>query len=375
MFLWLQENFQSDFEPLRIFRFVSFRTIGALMTAMVVTMVLYPIFIRLLQRRQIGEEIRSDGPESHQAKKGTPTMGGLLVIVTVFLCVLLWGNLGNAFLLYLTVIFLGFGAIGFADDMAKLRGTAGKRGLSGKVRLLLEFALTFAVMWAFVYNVPEGVERDTNLYLPFVSGKNFHFDVAPMVYCFISSFIIVGTANAVNLTDGLDGLAIGPIIVSAATFLLLAYLTSLTLSTKTYGTFDISAYLLMPKIDGVQELAIFAAAIIGAGIGFLWYNTFPASIFMGDVGALALGASLGTLAVFTKNELLSAIIHGIFLMEALSVIAQTTSYKLTGRRVFRMAPIHHHFELKGWAEPKIIVRFWIISIMLALIALASIKIR
>lgn len=345
------------------------------MTAMVVTMVLYPIFIRLLQRRQIGEEIRSDGPESHQAKKGTPTMGGLLVIVTVFLCVLLWGNLGNAFLLYLTVIFLGFGAIGFADDMAKLRGTAGKRGLSGKVRLLLEFALTFAVMWAFVYNVPEGVERDTNLYLPFVSGKNFHFDVAPMVYCFISSFIIVGTANAVNLTDGLDGLAIGPIIVSAATFLLLAYLTSLTLSTKTYGTFDISAYLLMPKIDGVQELAIFAAAIIGAGIGFLWYNTFPASIFMGDVGALALGASLGTLAVFTKNELLSAIIHGIFLMEALSVIAQTTSYKLTGRRVFRMAPIHHHFELKGWAEPKIIVRFWIISIMLALIALASIKIR
>jgi len=375
MFLWLQENFQSDFEPLRIFRFVSFRTIGALMTAMLITMLLYPIFIRLLQSKQIGEEIRTDGPESHQAKKGTPTMGGVLVIVTVFLCVLLWGNLGNDFLLYTTVLFLGFGAIGFADDMAKLRGTDGKHGLSGKVRLLLEFIFTFAVIWAFVYNVPDGIERDTNLYLPFVSGKTFKFELVPMFYCFVSSFIIVGTANAVNLTDGLDGLAIGPIIVSAATFLLLAYLTSLTLSTKTYGSFDISGYLLMPKIEGVQELAIFAAAIIGAGIGFLWYNTFPASIFMGDVGALALGASLGTLAVFTKNELLSAIIHGIFLVEALSVIAQTTSYKLTGRRVFRMAPIHHHFELKGWAEPKIIVRFWIISIMLALFALASIKIR
>jgi phospho-N-acetylmuramoyl-pentapeptide-transferase len=345
------------------------------MTAMLITMFLYPLFIRLLQRKQIGEEIRSDGPESHQAKKGTPTMGGVLVIVTVFICVLLWGNLGNDFLLYTTVLFLGFGAIGFADDMAKLRGTDGKHGLSGRVRLVIEFAFTFAVLWAFVYNVPEDVVRDTNLYLPFVSGKTFKFELVPMFYCFVSSFIIVGTANAVNLTDGLDGLAIGPIIVSAATFLLLAYLTSLTLSTKNYGTFDISGYLLMPKIEGVQELAIFAAAIIGAGIGFLWYNTFPASIFMGDVGALALGAALGTLAVFTKNELLSTIIHGIFLMEALSVIAQTTSYKLTGRRVFRMAPIHHHFELKGWAEPKIIVRFWIISIMLALIALASIKIR
>ncbi len=370
MFLWLQETFQSEFGPLRVFRFVSFRTIGALMTAMLITMFLYPLFIRLLQRKQIGEEIRSDGPESHQAKKGTPTMGGVLVIVTVFLCVLLWGNLGNDFLLYTTVLFLGFGAIGFADDMAKLRGTGGKHGLSGRLRLLIEFIFTFTVLWAFIYNVPEDVVRDTNLYVPFVRSDTFHFTVGPLFYCCMASFIIVGTANAVNLTDGLDGLAIGPIIVSAATFLLLAYLTSLTL-----GTFDISAYLLMPRIEGVQELAIFAAAIIGAGIGFLWYNTFPASIFMGDVGALAMGASLGTLAVFTKNELLSTIIHGIFLVEALSVIAQTTSYKLTGRRVFRMAPIHHHFELKGWAEPKIIVRFWIISIMLALIALASIKIR
>ena len=370
MVLWLQEAFRDEFGPLRIFRYVSFRTIGALMTGMLITMLLYPLFIRLLQRRQIGEEIRSDGPESHQAKKGTPTMGGLLVIVSVFTCILMWGNLGNEFVLYTTVLFLGYGAIGFTDDMAKLRGTDGRRGLSGKVRLIIEFAFTFAVLWAFVYSAPDTVVRDTNLYIPFVRSDTFHVAMGPLLYCIVGSFIIVGTANSVNLTDGLDGLAIGPIIVSAATFLILAYLTSVTL-----GTFDISAYLLMPKIEGVQELSIFAAAIIGSGIGFLWYNTFPASIFMGDVGALALGASLGTLAVFTKNELLSAIIHGIFLMEAISVIAQTTSYKLTGKRVFRMAPIHHHFELKGWAEPKIIVRFWIISIMLALFALASLKIR
>jgi phospho-N-acetylmuramoyl-pentapeptide-transferase len=400
MLFWLQERFQDDLSPLRVFGYVTFRTVGALLTALLLTMVLYPKFIKLLRQRQIGESIRSDGPESHQEKTGTPTMGGILIIFTVTVCVALWGNLENVFVRCTTLLFLGFGLIGFADDYVKLHKIGGKSGLPGKFRLLLEFLVTGSII-AFFLNYGAEHVNTTRLYIPFISADRFHIALNPWVYGAFASFLIVATANAVNLTDGLDGLAIGPTVVSAFTFLILAYLTSATLAlaldpasaenlrtaTCIHG-FDvntlnvrqicvapISEYLLLPEVPGVQELTIFAAALVGAGIGFLWYNTFPASIFMGDVGALAMGAALGALAVFTKNELLSAIIHGLFLLEAVSVIVQTTSYKLTGRRVFRMAPIHHHFEMKGWPEPKIIVRFWIISIMLALIALSSLKLR
>ncbi len=380
MFLWLQETFQSDFSPFRVFGFVTFRTLGALLTALLFTVFLYPKFIRSLQSRQIGESIRDDGPERHQQKQGTPTMGGLLILIAVLLSVLLWADLKNPFILCTTTLFVSFGFVGFFDDYAKLSGN--KNGLSGKLRLLIEFALTGIVLALFLEHAAG--PNTTELYIPFVSVERYSLDLNSWVYGFFAAIIIVGTANAVNLTDGLDGLAIGPTIVSSGTFLILAYATSSGLILCTNYDAELNTclslkslgdYLMIPHVVGVEELTVFAASLMGAGIGFLWYNTFPASIFMGDVGALSVGAALGTLAVLTKNELLSAIIHGLFLLEAVSVIVQTTSYKLTGKRVFRMAPIHHHFEMKGWAEPKIIVRFWVVSILLALIALASLKLR
>ncbi|MBR56607.1 MAG: phospho-N-acetylmuramoyl-pentapeptide-transferase [Myxococcales bacterium] len=380
MFLWLQEAFQSDFSPFRVFGFVTFRTLGALLTALLFTIFLYPRFIRSLQSRQIGESIRDDGPERHQQKQGTPTMGGLLILIAVLLSVLLWADLENPFVLCTTTLFVAFGFVGFFDDYAKLAGN--KKGLPGKLRLIIEFAVTGCVLALFLEH--SAGPNTTTLYIPFVSNADYSLNLNNWVYGFFASVIIVGTANAVNLTDGLDGLAIGPTIVSSGTFLILAYATSSGLILCTNWDEGLNScsqfkslgeYLMIPHVGGVEELTVFAAALMGAGVGFLWYNTFPASIFMGDVGALSVGAALGTLAVLTKNELLSAIIHGLFLLEAVSVIVQTTSYKLTGKRVFRMAPIHHHFEMKGWAEPKIIVRFWVISILLALVALASLKLR
>ncbi len=370
MFFWLQETFRADWSPLNVFRYVSFRTLGALLTALIVTLLAYPPFIRGLQSLQVGESIRDDGPQSHQQKKGTPTMGGVLILLAVTFCVGLWGDLSNVYVLYATAIFVAFGAVGFLDDYIKLTKLRGRTGMSGKMRLVVEFLVTGTILSAFLLLPDAGGARDTTLYFPFVSVDRYSIELPIIVYGAIASFIIVGTANAVNLTDGLDGLAVGPVIVSAGTFLVLAYLTAAKL-----GSFDLSSYLLIPTVPGVQELAIFAAAIVGAGVGFLWYNTFPASIFMGDVGALAMGGGLGILAVFTKNEILSAIIHGVFLIETLSVVAQTTSFKLTGKRVLRMAPIHHHFEMKGWAEPKIIVRCWILSLIFALLALSSLKLR
>ena len=370
MLFWLQENYRDIFGPLNVFRYVTFRTIGALLTGLVMTMVAYPPFIRSFRRLRIGESIREDGPESHQEKQGTPTMGGLVIIITVALCVFLWADLSNIFVLYSIAIFLAFGAVGLMDDYIKLTKLRGKSGLSGKLRLVVEFVVTAIILGAFLMIPDPGTTRDTTLYIPFVSVERISLELPALLYGILGAFIVVGTANAVNLTDGLDGLAIGPVIISAGTFLVLAYLTAATL-----GNFDVTSYLLIPRVPGVQELTVFAAAMMGAGVGFLWYNTFPASIFMGDVGALAMGGGLGVLAVFTKNELLSCIIHGVFLVETLSVVAQTTSYKLTGKRVFRMAPIHHHFEMKGWPEPKIIVRCWIISLILALLALSSLKLR
>ncbi len=378
---------KDDFGALNVFRYVSFRVIAAAMTALLLTLFLYPWFIRRLQKQQIGQVIRDDGPESHFSKAGTPTMGGVLILFAVVLSTVLWSDLSNTFVWVILSITVGFGVVGFIDDFMKLKGKS-SAGLSGKIRLLLEFGLVGLVMvvlyWdpAFSNGLVEGLTYKTEMYLPFVSVERFSLSVPMWAYIPFGMFLVTGTGNAVNLTDGLDGLAIGPTIVAAGTFMVLAYSSATVLSYDatvngelvTYY-FDVAQYLMIPKVPGVQELAIFCSAVVGAGIGFLWYNTFPAQIFMGDVGSLSLGGALGTMALVTKHELLSAIIFGIFLLEAVSVITQTTSYKLTGKRVFKMAPIHHHYEMKGWPEPKIIVRFWIISFLLCLIALASLKLR
>jgi len=383
LFFYLKD----EISAFNVFRYVSFRVLAAAATALFVTLFFYPPFIRRLQKQQIGEVIRNDGPESHFSKAGTPTMGGVLILFAVVFSTVLWSDLRNIYVWSILTVTVGFGVIGFVDDFMKVK-FRNKRGLSGKIRLLLEFGLVGLMLimlnWEAVFSAGllSGFTETTMMYLPFVSTEKFAMNVPLWAYLPFAMFLIVGTGNSVNLTDGLDGLAIGPVIMAAATFLLLAYGSATILQydgvlegEKVTFYFDVAQYLMIPRVPGVQELSIFCAAVIGAGVGFLWYNTFPAQIFMGDVGSLSLGGALGTLAVVTKHEFLSAIIFGIFLLEAVSVITQTTSFKLTGKRVFKMAPIHHHFEMKGWAEPKIIVRFWIVSFMLCLLALASLKLR
>lgn len=369
------------FGPLNVFRYVSFRVLMAMGTALLICLVMYPWFIRKLQLQEVGQVIREDGPESHFDKEGTPTMGGVLILFSVVVSTLLWADLTNPYIGVILAITVLFAVVGFFDDYMKIRSQS-SGGISGKVRLGAEFAIALGAMAVLFYS--DAFAYSTELYLPFVSTELEYLspELPLWLYVPFALIVIVGTANAVNLTDGLDGLAIGPVIVAAGTFLILAYSAGTVLhfehivdGSVTYLEFELASYLMIPKVEGAQELSIFCASIVGAGVGFLWYNTFPAQIFMGDVGSLSLGGALGALAVVTKHELLSAIIFGIFLLEAVSVITQTVSYKLTGERVFKMAPIHHHFEMKGWPEPKIIVRFWIISIMLSLFALASLKLR
>lgn len=371
MFLWISEQFRDQFTPLNVFRYLSFRTLAAMTTAFLVGMVLYPWFINRLRSKQIGQTVRTDGPQTHLKKSGTPTMGGSLLILGVFASTVLWMDLANAYVWLTLAVMVGYGVLGFVDDFRKYRDRNSK-GVSGRAKLVWQFGIAAAVFFVFFgYLQPDRLSDFTlKLYIPFLRADQFYLELSPWAYGTLACFVLAGTSNGVNLTDGLDGLAIGPVIIAAGTFLILCYLTNLK-----FGKFDVSGYLLIPKVNGVQELTIVCAAILGAGVAFLWYNTFPAQVFMGDVGSLALGGALGCLAVFSKNELLSVIIFGIFVLESVSVITQTTSYKLTGKRVFRMAPIHHHFELKGWAEPKIIVRFWIIAIMLSVVALANIKLR
>ena len=342
-----------------VFRYITFRTIYAAITALVICFVIGPWLIRKLQELQIGQTIREDGPDSHLAKKGTPTMGGILIIFAVTISTLLWANLTVGYIWLTIMVTLGFGLIGFLDDYRKLT-QHNSRGVPGKVRLGAEIAIALFV--SIILAVKPGFSSTVTI--PFFKT------VLPDLgwgYVLLSTFIIVGAANAVNLTDGLDGLAIGPAITCFMTYFLFAYFA---------GNVKIAAYLQIPYVAGTGELAIFCGAVIGAGIGFLWYNSYPAQVFMGDVGALSLGGSLGTLAVLTKQEILLAIVGGIFVLETASVIFQVGWFKLTnGKRIFRMAPIHHHFELKGWPEPKVIVRFWIISILLALVAISTLKLR
>jgi len=357
---------------LNVVRYPSTRIIASTLTAMLISFLLGPWFIRQLQSRQIGQQVRDDGPQSHLSKAGTPTMGGSLILLALVLPTLLWSDLSNWLVWLVLGVTVGYGAIGFGDDLLKLR-RRNSRGLPGKLKLFGQGAIA-AVALAFVF-WGKGVFSPSlalRLALPFVGFERHPLRLPAWLYFALAWFVVVGSSNAVNLTDGLDGLAIGPVIVSAGTFLFLSYAAGTVLGRN---KFNVAEYLNIPFIAGAAELAVYCGAMAGAGVGFLWYNTYPASVFMGDVGSLALGGGLGMLAVLTKNEVVWVLLGGVFVLEAVSVMVQVLSFKLTGKRVFRMAPIHHHFELKGWAEPKIIVRFWIISIMLALLALATLKLR
>jgi len=353
-----------------VLRYPTFRMLMAGLVSLLIGLLLGPSYIESLRKLQHGQtNVREDTPESHQKKKGTPSMGGGLILWALLLGTLLFADLTNRMVWAVLIFTLGFGCIGFADDWLKFTQRNSK-GLAGRKKLFWQTVIFIFVMAVFFIDWKSGALRiDTRLTIPFVKVKAFH-PALGWLYLAFAFIVIVGTSNAVNLTDGLDGLAIGPVVVAALTFMVLSYLAGATIR-----GLNIADYLLIPHIDGSVELGVFCAAMAGAGISFLWFNTYPASVFMGDVGSLALGGALGALAVLTKNEVDSAIIHGVFFAEILSVMAQVFWFKRTGRRIFRMAPIHHHFELQGWAEPKIIVRFWIVSIMLSLVALASLKLR
>lgn len=338
-------------------RYQTFRAGATLMTALVIGLIIGPKFISMLRVRQgKGQPIRSDGPQSHQAKVGTPTMGGLMILISLLLSMLLWMDLYNPFVWACMAVTAGFGFVGFLDDYDKVSKNSHK-GVSGRVRLLMEFAVAGVASWLIVSQI------NTNLYVPFFSDR-----VIPLgsFYYVFAATVMVGFGNAVNLTDGLDGLATMPVIIAAGTFAIIAYLV---------GRVDYSEYLGIPHVPGAGEMAIFCAAIMGAGLAFLWFNAPPAAVFMGDTGSLALGGALGAIAVATHHEIVLLIVGGLFVVEVASVIIQVFWFKRTGKRIFRMAPIHHHFEQLGWKESTVVIRFWIISIVLALMGLATLKLR
>jgi phospho-N-acetylmuramoyl-pentapeptide-transferase len=354
---------------LNVVRYPSARIIFATLTALVMSFLLGPWFIGFLKRQQISESIRDDGPQTHKKKAGTPTMGGALILASILLPSLLWCDLTNRLVWATLLVTAGYGLIGFLDDYIKV-SRRNKKGLPGKLKLVGQLLIGGAACGLVFYSnaLPEAV-RD-RIALPFVSFDRVVVELPTWLYVAFATVVVVGASNAVNLTDGLDGLATGPVVINAGTLLLLSYGAGAVLD-----GFHLAEYLRLPPIAGAAELAVYCGAVCGAGLGFLWYNSYPASVFMGDVGSLSLGGGLGILAVLTKNELTLVLLGGVFVVEALSVMAQVASFRWTGKRIFKMAPIHHHFELKGWAEPKIIVRAWIISILLALVALASVKVR
>lgn len=357
LYQWLY-SMADQFSFLNVFRYITFRSFVTLFTGFLISLIWGPIFIEKLKQKHFGQTIRDDGPQTHKKKSGTPTMGGWLILMSTVLSLALWIDIRNPMVIATLVITWGFGLIGYVDDYLKV-SKKNTKGLSGKVRLFGEFFISGVVLYILINF--HGL--NTTLYFPI--AKSINFDLG-YFYIVFGSLVIVGTANAVNLTDGLDGLAIVPVIISAATLGLFAYVA---------GHAPIAAYLQIPHIAGAGELTPLAAAMIAGGLGFLWFNTFPAQVFMGDVGSLSLGGFLGTMAVLTKNEILMILLGGVFVIEALSVITQVISFKLTGKRIFKMAPIHHHYELGGLTETKIIVRFWIISILLAMLSLATLKLR
>jgi len=342
-----------------VFRYITFRTVVAAFTALFISFLLGPWLIRRLTEHQIGQTIRTDGPESHQAKAGTPTMGGTLILFSLVFAVLLLADLTNPYVWIVLWVTIGYGCIGFMDDYRKV-SQKNSKGLSARQKLVLQIVIAAIGVSALLYLRPG---FSTQVYFPFL--KTVHPDLG-WFYVPFAIFVVVGASNAVNLTDGLDGLAIGPVMTTAGTYLILSYAA---------GHARIAEYLQIPHVPGAGELAIVCGALVCAGLGFLWFNAYPAMMFMGDVGALALGGALGMIAVVTKHEIVFALAGGVFVAEALSVIFQVTSFRLRQKRIFRMAPIHHHFELQGWPEPQIIVRFWIISIVCALAALSTLKLR
>ncbi len=358
----LLSPFANELQFLNLFRYLSFRSGGAIFTALIITFIIGPRIIRWLRSKQAeGQPIRLDGPESHLlTKKGTPTMGGLMIFISVVISTLLWADIFNPYVWIVLFVTLAFGIIGFIDDYKKLTKRS-SAGLRGKQKLAIEFVISLAA--ALMINHFSTSAQETHLAVPFF--KSVLIDLGMFYFVFVM-VVIVGASNSVNLTDGLDGLAIVPIMIAAACFALISYLI---------GNVKFSDYLQIHYVAGAGELTIFCSALIGAGLGFLWYNAPPAKVFMGDTGSLALGGALGTIAVITKHEIVLAIIGGLFVLEAVSVILQVASFKLTGKRIFRMAPIHHHFEKMGWAEPTVVIRFWIIAVILALVGLSTLKLR
>jgi len=344
----------------RVFHYLTFRAILGALTSLMIAFIIGPLMIRKLSRKKIGQSIRELGPQSHYEKAGTPTMGGALILVAIAISTLLWADLANRYIWVILLVTIGYGIIGFVDDYRKVIKN-NSDGLSVKAKYFWQSAigLTAAV---FLYKTAI-LPAETQLIVPFF--KDFMLDMG-WLYIVLTYFVIVGTSNAVNLTDGLDGLAIMPTVMVAGGLGIFAYLS---------GHVAFSNYLAIPYLPNAGELIVFCAALVGAGLGFLWFNAYPAMVFMGDVGALALGAALGVLAVLVRQEIVLIIMGGVFVMETVSVIIQVASFKMTGKRVFRMAPIHHHFELKGWPEPRVIVRFWIITVILVLIGLATLKLR
>ena len=383
MLLWLTELLAKDVRAFNVFQYLTLRAVLACMTALVISFVIGPRMIAWLTRMKIGQSVRDDGPQTHLAKAGTPTMGGALILVAILVTTLLWGDLGNRFVWAVLIVTAGFGAVGWVDDYRKVV-YRNPKGLSARAKLAWQslIGIVAATYLAFAISAPDAVQSlrlaadwvasgfsaslspNADLIVPFF--KTVSYPLGAFGFIALTYFVIVGTSNAVNLTDGLDGLAIMPTVMIGASLGVFAYVS---------GNVVFARYLQFPYIPGAGELAVICGAIAGAGLGFLWFNAYPAEVFMGDVGALALGAALGTIAVIVRQEIVLFIMGGVFVVETLSVMVQVASFKLTGRRVFRMAPIHHHYELKGWKENQVVVRFWIITMLLVLFGLSTLKLR
>jgi phospho-N-acetylmuramoyl-pentapeptide-transferase len=360
MLLWLSEYLQEYLRGFAVVQYLTLRAIFGVLTALFISLLLGPWMIRRLNYLQIGQAVRDDGPQSHLSKSGTPTMGGTLILAAIFISSLLWSDLNNRYVWVVLFVTFVFGLVGWVDDYRKVV-KANSRGLPARWKYLWQSVAGFGAA-VFLY-MTATTPAETQLFVPFF--KHFALELG-LFYILLTYFVVVGSSNAVNLTDGLDGLAIMPTVMVGSALGVIAYLV---------GHVEFANYLHIAHVPGTGELVIFCGALAGAGLGFLWFNTYPAQVFMGDVGALALGAALGIIAVIVRHEIVLFIMGGIFVMETVSVILQVGSYKLTGRRIFRMAPLHHHFELKGWPEPRVIVRFWIITVILVLAGLATLKLR
>jgi len=361
MFYHLFYPLHNYFFPFNVFKYITFRAGGAIFTSLLLTLFFAPIVIRKLKQFHIGQQIREDGPSTHIKKAGTPTMGGLIILISLLLSTFLWARLDNRFTIIILFSTLWLGLLGFLDDYIKLVKRQ-SRGLTARYKLIGQSILALVVV-LYLYYHPVNPRFATQLNIPYL--KDFFINLG-WVYIIFAILLIVGSSNAVNLTDGLDGLAVGSILIAAMTYALMAYLA---------GHAQFSSYLRIVPVPGAGELSIFLGSMAGAGLGFLWFNSYPAEVFMGDTGSLFLGGTIGIIALFIKQELLLVIVGGIFVVESLSVILQVASFKLRGKRILKMAPLHHHFELVGWSEPKVVIRFWIVGIILALIALSALKLR